>query len=143
LLNVGGSEDAAATYAMAPIKIIDPFKHVSLLVSVAELRFAGCRCRGKDKLVEERFYISRSRAPFLILSPFFEDLFDAISSAFLMQEPPFRCTWSDSGEIAYYESVRANRDVPRNLPRDFPPRATGGFAVKRDLKKEGTKIFAG
>lgn len=34
------------------------------------------------------------------------------------------CTWNDSDEIAYYESIRVNRNVPRNL-REIPPPATG------------------
>lgn len=103
---------------MAPIKIIDPFKHVSLLVSAAELRFAGCRGEETNSSKSDS-YISWSRAPFLILSPFYENLFNVIGSAFLMQEPPFRC-WSDSGEIAYYESIRANRDLLEILVRSLP-----------------------
>lgn len=37
---------------------------------IAELRFAGCR--REERLVEERFHVLRSRAPFLILSLFAE-----------------------------------------------------------------------
>lgn len=88
---------------------------------VAESRFASCR--REEKLVEERFHVLRSRAPFLILSPSDEvSLRDATSSAFQMCAPPFRCTSRDSGETVYCESTRANRDASRN-PREIPPRA--------------------
>jgi len=57
-----------------------------------------------------------------------------------MQEPPFQCTWNDSGEIAYYESIRANRNNSLRLPRnlcEILPYATEDSFIRRNLKKKG------
>lgn len=111
---------------MAPIKIIDPFKHVSLLVSVAELRFAAviaARKRQTRRRAILHFTVSCSFSYFVTVLR--ESLtrdqlrISNVRTAFSMY-----CTWNDSDEIAYYESIRVNRNVPRNL-REIPPPATG------------------